>query len=122
MGENSFPKSHRLRGRNAIKELFKEGSSFYLHPFKVIARSVPACNTVQTLFSVSKRNFKKASDRNVLKRRMREAFRLNKSQLSIKSGLQIAYIYIGNEILEFEEIQKKMIESLNRLNEHAKAI
>jgi ribonuclease P protein component len=69
------------------------------------------------MFSVSKRNFKKATDRNLLKRRMREAYRLNKAALPGTSKLQMAYIYTAKEILMFDEIRDKLLLSFKRLQE-----
>lgn len=74
----------------------------------------------QVLFTVSKRNFKKAVDRNKIKRRMREAYRLNKTQLSNSQKLAIAYIYTPKEILPFVQIQEGMVKSFKRLEKNEK--
>ena len=101
-----------------IKELFEKGSSFYLFPFKVHFSSNPDQNFPfhQVMFSVPKRNFKKAVDRNLLKRRMREAFRLNKDMLPASNKLLIAYIYTAKEILTFTQIQERLVKTLNRFD------
>jgi ribonuclease P protein component len=116
MGKFRFSKSERLHKRNAIQELFEKGSSFYLNPFKIIYQNSVTTDHHQVLFSVSKRNFKKAVDRNLIKRRMREAYRLNKHILPESPKRQIAYIYIPKEILTYKEIETKLIESLKRLH------
>jgi ribonuclease P protein component len=115
MGMNRFPKSERLYKKKSIQELFQKGSSFYLYPFKVytLTGDAPAS---QMLVSVSKRNFKKAVDRNAIKRRVREAFRLSKVNLPPGSTFQIAYIYTAKEILEVVELRKKIQESFKRFN------
>lgn len=116
MGTFSFPKSERLYKKKDIQELFDKGSSFYVYPFRVIVQKLPQGNTNQVLFSVSKKNFKKAVDRNRLKRRMREAYRLNKAAIPVESKWQIAYIYTAKDILEFDQIRDKMITSFKRLS------
>jgi|JI102314A1RNA_FD_contig_41_5434494_length_978_multi_13_in_0_out_0_2 ribonuclease P protein component len=117
MGTFSFPKSERLYKKKDIQELFDKGSSFYLYPFKVIIQKPADLDTNQVLFSVSKKNFKKAVDRNLIKRRMREAYRLNKAALPQTSKLQMAYIYTAKDILEFDKIRDKMVASFKRLGE-----
>ncbi len=77
----TFKKSERLSSKKDIQELFNNGSSFYLYPFKVITLPADTSKLHQVLFSVPKRLFKRAVDRNLLKRRMREAYRLNNSEL-----------------------------------------
>ena len=70
----------------------------------------------EILISVPKRNFKKAVFRNRLKRRIREAYRLNKHSFDIPHKLRIAYIYTSKELLEFNIIQRKLNEATERLN------
>jgi len=115
-----FPKSEKLRLKSLIESLFKEGKSFFIYPFKVLHLQAPemqACN--QVLITVSSKKFKKAVDRNKLKRRIREAYRLNKHTLtdSFAAGrhLLIGYIYVGNEILDFDSIESKLKKTLDRL-------
>lgn len=123
MGKFSFPKSERLHKRNNIQELFTKGSSFYLFPFKVLVlKSDDKSIHHQVLISVSKRNFKKAVQRNLIKRRIREAYRLNKHLLAEYPKLQIAYIYTAKEVLEYSDIEMKVIESIKRLSENGKAV
>ncbi|MCU0357500.1 MAG: ribonuclease P protein component [Cyclobacteriaceae bacterium] len=116
MGTYSFPKSERIHKQIAIQELFKRGSSFYLHPFKVLYLPLPEsalCH--QVMVSVSKRSFKKAVDRNLIKRRIREAYRLNRQQLAGMSKYQIVYIYTAREVLDYQQIEDKIISSFRRL-------
>jgi ribonuclease P protein component len=114
-----FPKSERLYKSKAIQELFDKGSSFHFAPFRVLVKraddQIPAH---QVLITVSRRNFKKAVDRNLLKRRIRESYRLNKQKIGDLPKLQIAYIYTADRILEFHQIQEKLIGSFNRLREY----
>jgi ribonuclease P protein component len=118
MGIYSFRKEERLNKEKHIQELFKRGSSFYLYPFKV--QTLPGIDKDfhQILISVSVRNFKRAVDRNLIKRRIREAYRLNKGRISGEPKLMIAYIYTAKEIMTFEQIQEKLVNTFKRLNQH----
>jgi len=104
----TFRKEERLYKRKIIQELFEKGSSFYLHPFKVILLPQPESSVHQVLLSVSSRNFKRAVDRNLIKRRMREAYRLQKSKLP-EAKLALAFLYSAKEILPFQDMQQKML-------------
>jgi ribonuclease P protein component len=116
----TFTKEERLCNKRLIDSLFHNGSSFLCYPFKVSWRlsdelAVPA----QVLFAVPKKRFKHAVDRNLLKRRMREAYRLNKQELLYvtlgENKLILALTYVGKEIEPYELIQKRMIKLLNQL-------
>lgn len=113
-----LPKSERLHAEKSIKELFNEGSSFFLFPFKVqffVKKGVPT-GTPRVLFSVSKRKLRKAVDRNFVKRRIKEAYRLNKGLLSPENiDLNVGLIYVAGNLMEFSEIQPKIILCLKKL-------
>jgi len=120
--KQTFKKEERLSGKKSIAALFGEGSGFFVYPFKVVFLTVPdECPVpVQLLISVSKRNFKKAVDRNKIKRLIREAYRKNKhilcDDLSVHSkSLFLGFIYNAKTIMEYKEIERKIILILQRL-------
>lgn len=126
-----LPKTERLSSKKYIQELFSKGKAFTYFPYKVIclplsteqAREVAGIPqgrektppVAQVLFSCSKRNFKKAVDRNAVKRRMREAYRLHKHLLPADGHFLIAYIYIAREIFPYPFLEEKLKASFKRL-------
>lgn len=111
----TFGKSERLKGKIRIDQLFKEGKSFVAFPFFVIYRTTEETRNNQILISVSKRRFKNATDRNLIRRKIREAYRLNKNMISF-SKTQIAINYIAKTPLEYKVIEQKLVLMFKRLN------
>lgn len=119
----TLPKEERLRNKKIIDELFKKGSSYFLYPFKLVylplEDSLIQTDYPQVLFTISRKNFKKAVDRNLIKRRIKEAYRLNKPFILEENKSQnphyMAIIYVAKEILPFNEIEQKLILILKRL-------
>ncbi|MBB5394954.1 MULTISPECIES: ribonuclease P protein component [unclassified Mucilaginibacter] len=119
----TFKKEERLCNKKLIESLFHNGSSFLCYPFK--ASWMPADSgqlfPVQIVFSVAKKRYKRAVDRNLVKRRMREAYRLNKQvQLyDVLNGagkkLVLSVSYIGKEISPYDFFEKKMLKLLKQL-------
>jgi len=111
--KNFFKKEERLCNKRLINALYKSGSSFILYPYKVVLYPTDELNIpVQVLISVPKRRFKRAVDRNLLKRRIREAYRLQKNNLLYPllgdSHILLSIQYIGNKIENYDLISKKM--------------
>lgn len=116
-----FGKNEKLKSRKQIEQLFKEGKSFSNFPFRVVYVFVNEDTAIlQAGFSVSTRYFKKAVDRNRIKRLMREGYRLQKNTLynavvASAKKLNVFFIYTGNELPEYELIFEKMGASVKRL-------
>ncbi len=120
----AFPKEEHLCRKKLIDELFgKQGSSFGIYPLRLvwIPTAAPTAAPPQVLISVSKRIFKRAVDRNRLKRLIREAYRLNKFRL-LEGGHAVALLgilYTGKEKSELPLLEKKLIFGLIRLRTDA---
>ncbi len=120
----SFKKEERLCSKKLIEELFHNGSSFLLYPFRVVwlKHDLLVPFPVQVIINVPKRRFKKAVDRNLIKRRIREAYRLNKltdiyQHLCNTTGqLLLGIHYVGKTIEEFNVIEKKLKTVLAQLS------
>jgi ribonuclease P protein component len=108
MSNRKFPKHYRLYQKKNIQELYQKGSSFYCFPLKFSFLPAPAGITnTQLLVSVSKRNFKKAVDRNRIKRLIRETYRLCQDD-SLVFPVLLAIHYSAKEIETYEQINKAM--------------
>ena len=118
----TFQKEERLCSQKVIAELFTSGESFLSYPLKVVFLKTDSTQAfpVQAAFTVSKRNFKRAVKRNLLKRRMREAYRLNKPSLYdglAAKDLHIAvmFVYVGKDLIDFPIIEKAMISAFKKV-------
>lgn len=115
-------KDERLKSRKAIEQLFKEGKRFAMSPFRVYY--LPLLKSYQQNLQfgvgVSARNFKKAVDRNKIKRLTKEAYRLQKNVLQEQlktrnTKLHLFLIYTGNELPDFKMVCDKVNLILKKL-------
>jgi ribonuclease P protein component len=125
MEKQTFTKEERLSSRKLIEQVAKEGSSFLVHPFKVISLQTEEANKfpAQVLMTVAKKKFPRAVDRNRIKRLMREAYRKNKHTLynslaEQNKKLALMLIYIGAELPEYKLTEDKIILILQRLSKY----
>ena len=117
----SFKKEERLCSLKAIGELFASGERFSSYPLFVVYKQVEnKTKAPAVLFSVSKKRFKRAVDRNRIKRLMRESYRLNKPKFCEAVGensrtLNIAFVYIENTLLEFGQIEAGIKRAMEKI-------
>ncbi len=118
--KNSLNRSDMLKSKIAIVELFRQKKGFIVYPVRVNWAVREGEKKTQLIFSVSKRNFKRAVDRNRIKRMLREAYRLQQrdflNELKKRDIVLSLFVgYVGKDIVSYKEIEEKIKLSLNRL-------
>lgn len=116
-GRFSLGAKERLKSKKAIEQLFASGKGLSVFPLRLVYLGVPAAQTpMQCAFSVSKRQFKKATDRNKVKRLLRESYRRQKPALyrKLPSSYQGMILFNGKEIPSQEQMDKNMQELLDK--------
>lgn len=118
----SFGKEYKLCSHNLIDSLFKEGKKVKEYPITIIYSPVELgiSTSFQILISVPKRLFKKAHDRNYIKRCIREVVRKNKQELEtqLETGnkkLIFAVVYTSKEQMAFSELEQKLVRAIGKL-------
>ncbi len=106
----TLPKPLKLKSKKLIGSLFENGSSVKAFPLLLVYKNVTEIDVAfQVGFSVSKRNFKHAVDRNRIKRLLREYFRKNKYILSKENNqFLFMFIFIGKTMPTYEDVSKAM--------------
>ena len=115
-------KSERVKSRKLIEQLFAKGKTFSTFPLRIIYMIPPkSTSPLQAGFGVSTKKFKRAVDRNKIKRVMKETYRLQKNQLNDvlaikKISMAIFILYIGNDIPDYRSLYDKMGNVILRLS------
>jgi ribonuclease P protein component len=127
--KEGFKKSERLCSTKVIRKLAESGNIFYTPLFKIIwAKSDnPIPSPAQVAFSVSKKTFRLAVTRNLIKRRMREAYRKNKISLynelsSEKMQIVLLIIFRRNYVPGYAEIENSTRELIKKLPDSIRSI
>ena len=111
----TFPKSEKLCGQISIDHLYRQGKRFVAWPLRVTY--LPIDSATQVVVWAPKSLFKKAVDRNHLRRLMREAYRLNKDIIEGKNmHYQLAFNYIDKEKQPYATIEKAICKALKRIS------
>ena len=107
MAEHSLPRTERLRSLGAIRRLFESGESGFVFPFRYVCFAEPDTErSVEVMCSVPKKFHKRANRRNLLRRRTKEAYRLQKEILRSDRpvNIDLALVYSSKEALPYKTI------------------
>lgn len=119
LSDNTLSRNERLRSFGAIRRLFKDGRGGFIYPLRYIVYAEPSEElSASVLFSTPKKFHKRANRRNLLRRRMREAYRLNRELLASegKTGtVELALIYSTKEIHDYKTIENAVKRVLARV-------
>lgn len=116
----TFRKEERLSSKILLDKLFSEGKSLFSYPFKFIFLKIELDDVpdIRVVFSVPKRNFKQAVKRNLIRRRIKEAYRLNKQTFAndiAGNKLIVFVIYAEKAILEYKQIETGLIKGFKKV-------
>jgi ribonuclease P protein component len=122
----NFSRQERLKSKKNIDLLFAKGKGLSANPIRLVYYWYESDNLLpQVMFSVSKRNFKKAVDRNKIKRQMREIYRLQRDICFLpgeKNSCLLAFIYTAKEKIPYNILEKKLNLALERLKSVGKQV
>lgn len=118
----TLPRAERLRTLGAIRRLFESGESGFVYPFRYVwFAEADDRMSAEVLFSVPKKFHKRANRRNLLRRRAKEAYRLNKGLLLVEGGktaaVDVALIYSSKEIVPYKTIENALRRILQQIAE-----
>ncbi len=120
MHKNTFPLKEHLKSKSTVEKLYADGASVTAYPLRAVFIEIPATQqepTATILISVAKKRFRHAVDRNLVKRRIREAYRLNKHGFVASleeqgKKMAVAILYIDTKHNSTEFLKKKMVKLL----------
>lgn len=119
---NTLSRSESLKSYKLIRLLFKEGHSFFSYPYRVFYLEQQADTNipVKYMISVSKRKIKTAVKRNHIKRLFRESYRTQKRELfeqqnNSNKQLLLAFVFVGNENIDFDQMYEKTNTALKQI-------
>lgn len=121
MNDNRLGKKRRIKGLNDTQRLFNNDNALHVKafPIKAVVNAIDNNDTepLRMMVSVGKRHFKHATDRNRVKRQIREAFRKNCQQLREKAkqqgkNIDVAFIWMADNIFTTDNVEKKIIKLL----------
>lgn len=115
---NTLPKEERLCGKNRISALISKGRWGSIGHIKYCWLRSREEGPGHIVVSVSKKSFKRAVKRNLLKRRMREAYRTQKGLLTA-SGVDFLLAWSGKEIADYETVRSEVAAVLTRISKAA---
>lgn len=125
LSPQTLTKGERLKKKQHLDALFQSEHSFIEYPFRIVYCKIPkeeAEIPAKVLISIPKRRIKKAVNRNLLKRRTREAYRREKQKLyecvkGAEDTLALGFLYIANSVKSYDEITEAIIAIINKLKE-----
>ena len=118
---NKFRKSERLCSKKDIQSLFEQGKSFGVYPFRLIwlRYDEETISPARIVVSIPKKRFKRAVKRNLLRRRIKESYRLRKGGFykeldHLNTKVNFVVIYTGDTVLNYHELDRKISSLLLR--------
>ncbi len=114
-----FPKSEKLRLKKDLERLFREGNKIFRYPVTLVYYPIEGSGKNLCAVSVPRKKFKKAVDRNRIKRQMREAYRLNKHKITVEDKhFHLMFVYSIFEKLDYHKIEKAMLKLMTDLSKY----
>lgn len=117
-------KAHKLCSKIAIEALFRrdgDSNALIAYPLRVVWRVNPGRrkdpSLPQFLITIPKKKIRHAVDRVLLRRRVREAYRLNRQEIfgDTAAPVDMAFIYLADKIVDYKQIDLAMVKSLKKI-------